>query len=60
MQKVYEANYGLKKVDFENEADARKAVEANGSGYVVNFYNNRSGAMNVYENGAWRGVNIHE
>lgn len=65
MKIIYEAHVGLKATDFDDEAAARKSVEAHGSGYVVTFVRgfdnrDRSSAMNVFKDGAWNGVNIHE
>jgi hypothetical protein len=65
MRIIYEANCSLKKQDFDSEQDARAAVEANGSGYVVTFVRgydgrDRSAAMSKFENGSWKGINIHE
>jgi hypothetical protein len=61
---IYEAHAGSKVADHAVEAEARAAVEAHGSGYVVTFVRgydgrDRSCAMNVFKNGAWDGVYIH-
>ena len=64
MTAIYEANYAAKKIDFADEGEARGAVEAHGSGYVVKFIRgydgkDRSCKMDTFEDGAWNGVNIH-
>jgi hypothetical protein len=62
--KIYEAHAGSTATDYASETEARAAVEANGSGYVVTFVRgydgrDRSCAMNVFKDGAWDGVYIH-
>jgi hypothetical protein len=65
MRTIYEAHYGRNNVqDFDSEADARKIVEENNSGYVVTFVRgfdgrDRSCAMHKFD-GEWKGINIHE
>jgi len=61
---IYEAHTGAKTTDYTSQAEARTAVEAHGSGYVVTFVRgydgrDRSCAMNVFKDGAWDGVYIH-
>jgi len=62
MKMVYEAHTGLKTKDYYHEQDARAAVEAHGGGKVVTFavtsLGDKSCALNVYRDGAWRGVDI--
>jgi len=56
---IFEAHTGLTTTDYISEADARHAVEAHGSGYIVKFIHDRSCAMSVFNGGAWDGVYIH-
>lgn len=63
MQVIYEVHTGLDRNDYADENEARAAVEAKGSGYYVKFVRgydgrDRSCGMTVFEDGAWRGVDI--
>lgn len=62
MEKIFEAHTGLRANDFSVESEARAAVEAHGSGYVVTFvrtpWGDKSSGMQTFDNGAWRGVDI--
>lgn len=67
MERIYETTTVIDgKVttqDFYYEAHARGEVERAGAGRVVLFIRDfdkrdRSAKMDVFENGAWRGVNI--
>jgi hypothetical protein len=65
MNKIYEVHIGMQVDDLLNEQEARRKVEEAEHGYIVTFVRgfdnrDRSCAINVYDNGAWRGVNIHE
>lgn len=65
MQTIYEAHTGLKREDHDTAEAAVAAIEAHGSGYYVKFVRgydgrDRSCGMTVFENGAWRGVDIHQ
>lgn len=65
MRTIYEATSYPAKRDFDDEIEARKFVEDRGKGRVVTFVRgydgkDRSAAMSVYENGAWKGVEIHQ
>jgi hypothetical protein len=68
MEKLYEVtivrpNYKFERTDYTDIKEAFAAVEAAGTGRVVSFVRDfdgreRSCAMAVYENGAWRNVSI--
>lgn len=66
MQIIYEVNcFPAPRLDVADKFEARRIVEEKGEGRIVTFVKgfdgrDRSAAMEVYENGAWRGVNIHE
>lgn len=65
MQAIYETTIRADVTDYASESEAREAVEAAGEGRVVTFIRDydgreRSCAMSVFRDGAWRGVNIHE
>ena len=63
MTRIYEVRSMNILEDFESEAEARAFVERRGVGHVTTFIRDfdgreRSCALNVYENGVWRGVDI--
>lgn len=60
---IYETHTGLAVHDFTDLDEARAAVEAHKSGYIVKFVTwpdgqQKSCAMQSYSDGAWRGVDI--
>jgi hypothetical protein len=62
---IFEATVGPRTEDFAGLGEAKRWVERASHGRVVTFVKDfdgreRSCAMEVYENGVWRGVNIHE
>lgn len=66
MTVIYEATaYPTPARDFADLADARAFIEEKGEGRIVTFVRDfdgrdRSAGMEVYKEGMWTGVNIHE
>ena len=63
--RIYEAHVFPRVRDYDNEAEARAWVEENGQGHIVTFIRDydgrdRSCALNKFEDGEWKGVNIHQ
>lgn len=63
MIKIYEVRTGLSSQDFDDKGEAIAAVEAHGSGSVATFIRgfdgrDRSCALQSFDDGAWKGVDI--
>jgi len=61
--KIYEVHTGLSSQDFDDKGEAIAAVEAHGSGSIVTFIrgfddHDRSCALQSFDDGAWKGVDI--
>ena len=58
LKAVFEARGGCELFEFSNKEDAKRAVEAHGSGSVVSVYDGRTGRLEAYRDGVWRGIDI--